>query len=78
MITILIILAMLLSFAIGAFVATKTLQLGLKYNMQINKEVVPELNIFERIDRERERKEVEKVNNLTQEMLTDIMGNGGS
>ena len=60
---------MLLSFAIGAFVATKTLQLGLKYNMQINKEVVPELNIFERIDRERERKEVEKVNNLTQEML---------
>jgi len=69
---------MLLSFAIGAFVATKTLQLGLKYNMQINKEVVPELNIFERIDRERERKEVEKVNNLTQEMLTDIMGNGGS
>jgi predicted secreted protein len=74
MVTILIILAMLLSFGLGAFVATKTLQLGLKYQVLINKEVAPELNVFERIDRERERKEVEKVNNLTSEMLSDIMG----
>ena len=71
---ILITIGMLLSFALGAFVATKTLQLGLKYQMLINKEVVPELNVFERIDKERERKEVEKINNLTSEMLSDIMG----
>lgn len=65
---------MLLSFGLGAFVSTKTLQLGLKYQMQVTKEEKPELNVFERIDRERERKEVEKVNNLTSEMLSDIMG----
>ena len=74
MITILIVLSMLLSFGLGAFVATKTLQLGLKYQVLISKEETPELNVFERIDRERERKEVEKVNNLTSEMLSDIMG----
>ena len=65
---------MLLSFGLGAFVATKTLQLGLKYQIQVTKEEKPELNIFDRMDKERERKELEKVNNLTQEMLSDIMG----
>jgi len=74
MITILIVLSMLLSFGLGAFVATKTLQLGLKYQIQVTKEEKPELNIFDRMDKERERKELEKVNNLTQEMLSDIMG----
>ena len=74
MITMLIVLSMLLSFGLGAFVATKTLQLGLKYQIQVTKEEKPELNIFDRMDKERERKELEKVNNLTQEMLSDIMG----
>lgn len=76
MVTILITIGMLLSFALGAFVATKTLQLGLKYQIQINKEEAPELNVFERIDKERERKAVESINNVTSEMFADIMGNG--
>jgi hypothetical protein len=74
MVTILIILAMLLSFGLGAFVATKTLQLGLKYQIQVEKKEPPELNVFDRMDKERERKEIEKVNNLTQDMLSDILG----
>jgi hypothetical protein len=74
MTTILIILAMLLSFGLGAFVATKTLQLGLKYQIQVEKKEPPELNVFDRMDKERERKEIEKVNNLTQDMLSDILG----
>ena len=74
MVTVLIILAMLLSFGLGAFVATKTLQLGLKYQIQVENKEPPELNVFERMDKERERKELEKVNNLTQDMLSDILG----
>ena len=65
---------MLLSFGLGAFVATKTLQLGLKYQIQVEKKEPPELNVFDRMDKERERKEIEKVNNLTQDMLSDILG----
>jgi len=53
MITMLIVLSMLLSFGLGAFVATKTLQLGLKYQIQVTKEEKPELNIFDRVDKER-------------------------
>ena len=75
MTTAIIIIAMLLSFGLGAYTATKTLQMGLKYKMDIEEGIKPELNPIEKIvERERERKEVEKVNNLTQEMLNDIMG----
>lgn len=75
MLTISIIIAMLLSFITGAYTATKTLQMGLKYKMDIAEGTKPELNPIEKIVmRERERAEVEKVNNLTQEMITDIMG----
>ena len=65
---------MLLSFGLGAFTATKTLQVGLKYQMDIQEGKKPELNPIEKfVERERERKEVEKVNNVTSEMLNDIM-----
>ena len=74
MITAIIILAMLLSFITGAYTATKTLQMGLKYKMEMAEGTKPELNPIEKfVERERERKEVEKVNNVTSEMLNDIM-----
>ena len=74
MTTVLIILGMLLSFALGAYTATKTLQMGLKYKMDMEEGIKPELNPIEKIvDKERERKEIEKVNNQTAEMLNDIL-----
>lgn len=74
MTTVLIILGMLLSFALGAYTATKTLQMGLKYKMDMEEGIKPELNPIEKIvERERERKEIEKVNNQTAEMLNDIL-----
>lgn len=74
MVTVLIIIGMLLSFALGAYTATKTLQMGLKYKMDMDEGIKPELNPIEKIvERERERKEIEKVNNQTAEMLSDIL-----
>lgn len=74
MTTVLIIIGMLLSFVLGAYTATKTLQMGLKYKMDIEEGIKPELNPIEKIvERERERKEVEKINNETAEMLSDIL-----
>lgn len=65
---------MLLSFTLGAYTATKTLQMGLKYKMDMDEGIKPELNPIEKIvERERERKEIEKVNNQTAEMLNDIL-----
>ena len=75
MVTAIVILAMLLSFITGAYTATKTLQMGLKYKMEIAEGTKPELNPIEKIIiREREQAEIKKVNNLTEEMLSDIMG----
>ena len=73
MITAIIILAMLLSFITGAYTATKTLQMGLKYKMEMAEGVKPELNPIERFTERQEKKEIEKVNNHTEEMLNDIM-----
>ena len=73
MVTTLIILSMLLSFGLGAFTATKTIQMGLKYQIEMKEGVKPELNPIERFAERQEKKEIEKVNNLTEEMLNDIM-----
>ena len=74
MTTAIVILSMLLSFALGAYTATKTLQMGLKFKMQVEEGTKPELNPIEKIvEKERERKEVDKINNETAEMLRDII-----
>lgn len=66
---------MVSSFALGAFVATKTLQLGLKYHMQMDKGIAPELKpLRDIIDDSSVRHEAKKTNNLTSEMLSDILG----
>lgn len=73
MVTVLVIVSMLLSFALGAFTATKTLQMGLKYKMDIDDGIKPTLNPIERmIEREQAKKEIEKSNEVS-EMLNDIM-----
>jgi len=71
MVTVLVVVAMAISFALGAYVATKTLQLGLKYQMQIEKGVEPELNPIEQIVKRQEQKKVE---NNTDEMISEIWG----
>ena len=75
MVTILIIIGMLASFSLGAYSATKTLQMGLKYKMQVEEGTKPELNPIEKIvNSERDRKEVDKYNSELKEMFSDIMG----
>jgi len=71
MVTVLVVIAMAISFALGAYVATKTMQLGLKYQMQIEKGVEPELNPIEQIVKRQEQKKVE---NNTDEMISEIWG----
>ena len=73
MVTVLVIVSMLTAFALGAFTATKTLQMGLKYKMDIDDGIKPTLNPIERmIEREQAKKEIEKSNEVS-EMLNDIM-----
>ncbi len=75
MVTVLVVIAMALSFSLGAYTGVKSIQMGLRYQMQIAKGVEPVLSpvkdVFERMDAERE---VKKVNNVTSEMISDLFG----
>jgi len=75
LVTILIIIGMLASFSLGAYSATKTLQMGLKYKMQVEEGTKTELNTIEKIvNSESDRKELDKYNSELKEMFSDIMG----
>ena len=74
--------SMALCFAIGAYTGVKSLQMGLKYQMQMVKGEMPELkpiaDVIEKHQEIKERQEikheVKKMNNVTNEMLNDIFG----
>jgi len=74
--------AMVLCFALGAYIGVKSLQMGLKYQMQMTKGETPELkpivDVIEKHQEIKERQEIKheskKLNNVTNEMLNDIFG----
>ena len=74
--------AMVLCFVLGAYTGVKSLQMGLKYQMQMVKGETPELkpvaNVIEKHQEIKERQEIKheakKLNNVTNEMLNDIFG----
>lgn len=73
MVNILMLLAVLAAFALGAFTGAKCIQLGLKYQMQIEKGVQPELKPLEPI---MQRYEAKKQNNVTNEFISEVLFGG--
>jgi len=72
---IIIALAVIISFALGAFIGVKSVQLGLKYQMQIQKGVEPTLSpIRDVIDDITSTQNAKQANNETAEMIGDILG----
>ena len=82
MVTITVMVSMVLAFILGAYTGVKSLQMGLKYQMQMAEGKKPELkpiaDAVERHQEHKERNEViqesKKLNNITDEMLKDIFG----
>lgn len=76
------IIAMVLCFVLGAYTGVKSVQIGLKYQVQLSKGEMPELKPIENIvnkvqevkAQQESKKEVKKLNNVTSEMLNDIFG----
>lgn len=72
MITIAIILGLLISFSIGAYTGVKAVQMGLKFQMQIERKIEPQMD--KPVKEFFQAKEEKKVVNKTQEMISDILG----
>lgn len=72
MITIAIVLGMLVSFSIGAYVGIKAVQMGLKFQSQMEKKIEPKMD--KPVKEFFERKEEKRVVNKTTEMISDILG----
>jgi hypothetical protein len=74
---IVLIIGLLLAFVTGFFVALKSMQIGLRWNIQIANKQEPELHspiapIVEVVQTTAQQKAVEKVNKFTSEQLDSI------
>ena len=72
MLTVVIILGMLLSFSIGAYTGIKSVQMGLKFQVQIEKNIEPVMD--KPVKEFFNAKSAKKAANNTNEMISDILG----
>ncbi len=71
MISVAIVLGMLIAFITGAYTGIKAVQMGLKFKVQIEKNVEPKMD--EPVKEFFDRKAEEKVVNNTSVMISDIL-----
>lgn len=68
-------IGMIVSFALGAIVGIKAVQLGLKYQMQIKEDIMPEFSpIKDTVQEFASNKATKQEDNQVTEMISDLLG----